>query len=124
MAKAPKEKVLDTTGIPLIPVAAGSLEDFILGNQYKVISGKSNAFRTSSVLGTNFYPAAYAIGEGEDLSADIPHLADIELVTNTTYQNEAGQTRAKLIFKVRNSSKNNAVNVAYQIGLSSKQGGL
>jgi hypothetical protein len=124
MAKSPKEKVLDTTGIPLIPVIAGSPEDAKLADQYKIITGKQGGFKTSSILGVNFYPMTSSISEEEDLSLDVPHLADIELITNTTYQNEAGQTRAKLIFKIRNSSKNNAVNVAYQIGLSTKQGGL
>jgi hypothetical protein len=124
MAKAPKEKVLDTTGIPLIPVIAGSPEDAKLADQYKIVTGRQTGFKTSSILGVNFYPSLSSTLEEEDLSADVPHLADIELITNTTYQDDAGQTRAKLVFKIRNSSKNEVDSVVYQIGLSAKQGGL
>lgn len=124
MAKAPKEKVLDTTGIPLIPVIAGSPEDAKLADQYKIVTGRQAGFKTSSILGVNFYPSLSSTLEEEDLSADVPHLDDIELITNTTYQDDAGQTRAKLVFKIRNSSKNEVDSVVYQIGLSAKQGGL
>jgi hypothetical protein len=35
----------------------------------------------------------------------VPQLSDIQVIENTTYVDEAGKTRAKVVLKIKNSSK-------------------
>jgi len=78
---------------------------FLDPRKYRAIDGKI----ISSSLGSNLLDSSEiyidtTIAEGESKANDVPQLEDITVIENTTYVDDKGITRARLVIKVRNSS--------------------
>lgn len=78
---------------------------FLDPRKYRAIDGKI----ISSSLGSNLLDSSEiyidtTIAEGESKANDVPQLEDITVIENTTYVDDKGVTRARLVIKVRNSS--------------------
>jgi len=118
-----KPKITDTSGIS--PVVDNSYRArFFMDPKYMRGQGSYSDYTSSGMLGLSNSSKDFLLSQSEEyLGPDSPNLEDIMLIENTTYKNELGQTRSKLVFQVKNSSRNGAVNVAYQISLSLMQGG-
>lgn len=78
---------------------------FLDPKKYRAIDGKI----ISSSLGSELLDSSEIFidttpAEGESKANEVPQLEDIEVVENTTYVDDKGITRARLVIKVRNSS--------------------
>lgn len=78
---------------------------FLDPRKYRAIDGKI----ISSAMGSNLLDSSdiyisNEIAEGESKVNNVPQLEDIEVIENTTYVDDKGITRARIVLKVRNSS--------------------
>lgn len=78
---------------------------FLDPRKYRAIDGKI----ISSSLGSNLLDSSSiyidtSTAEGESEANNVPQLEDITVIENTTYVDDKGITRARLVIRVRNSS--------------------
>lgn len=97
------ESEVISSGRPVRP--AGHPDLFWYRPDYVIKEGSVSEYKTTGIA------TPFLIGANFDSNVivdtkDVPELSDIEIVTNTTYIDEAGKTRAKLVLKIKNSSKN------------------
>lgn len=62
-------------------------------------------------------------GGNEDKANDKPELEDIVVIENSTYKDEKGVSRAKIVFRVRNSSGKTLLGVDARKAILSIEGG-
>lgn len=101
MAKI-NEPEINSSGRPVRP--AGHPDLFWYRPGYAVIEGTAGEY---SFTGNLLAPITSS-NFGGDLFVDpkdVPQLSDIQIIENTTYGDEAGKTRAKIVLKIKNSSK-------------------
>lgn len=101
MAKI-NESEITSSGRPVRP--AGHPDLFWYRPEYAIVEGSVGEYRftgiaTPALTGSDFGTTLFVNPK------DVPQPSDIFLVENTTYADEAGKTRGKIILKIKNSSK-------------------
>lgn len=97
---------------------------FLDPKKYRAIDGKI----ISSSLGSELLDSSEIFidttpAEGESKANEVPQLEDIEVVENTTYVDDKGITRARLVIKVRNSSGKTLLGVDARKAVLASSGG-
>lgn len=101
---------LDVTKTPLPVVGKGSVEDYYQDSRSVITT---DGFLSTKDVSVNLNTSDLGLDSGADTGAvtaqdvthDFPELTDVESVVKYTYFDEASQTtKAKLVFKIRNSS--------------------
>lgn len=97
---------------------------FLDPRKYRAIDGKI----ISSAMGSNLLDSSsiYINNDGSDDELkvnDVPQLEDIQVVENTTYVDDKGITRAKIVLKVRNSSGKTLLGVDARKAVLVSEGG-
>lgn len=97
---------------------------FLDPKKYRAIDGKI----ISSSLGSSLLDSSEIFidttpAEGESKANEVPQLEDIEVVENTTYVDDKGITRARLVIKVRNSSGKTLLGVDARKAVLASSGG-
>jgi hypothetical protein len=78
---------------------------FLDPRKYRAIDGKIiSSSLGSSLLDSSEIYIDTSTAEGETKANDVPQLEDITVIENTTYVDDKGITRARLVIRVRNSS--------------------
>lgn len=97
---------------------------FLDPRKYRIVNGLNLSDYLSSGLldGDIQYPGDPG-GNPEDKAYDVPQLEDITIVENTTYVDQKGITRAKLVLRVRNSSGKDLLSVDARKAVLSAEGG-
>jgi hypothetical protein len=97
---------------------------FLDPRKYRAIDGKIiSSSMGSNLLGSDGIYIDTTPAEGESKANDVPQLEDIEVVENTTYVDDKGITRARLVIKVRNSSGKTLLGVDARKAVLASAGG-
>lgn len=97
---------------------------FLDPRKYRVVGSTNLSNYLSSDLINTETDYINQPGEGNNLQAkDVPQLEDIEVIQNSTYINDRGITRARLVIRVRNSSGKDLLGVDARKAILASEGG-
>lgn len=97
---------------------------FLDPRKYRVVSSSNlSNFLSSDLISTQTDYVDPDEGSENLQSSKVPQLEDIEIVENTTYLNDRGIRRAKLVIRVRNSSGKKLIGVDARKAVLSSEGG-
>jgi hypothetical protein len=97
---------------------------FLDPRKYRAIEGKiiSNSLGSNLLDSLGIYINTDVPGE-EFKGNDVPQLEDIEILENTTYKDDKGVTRGRIVLRVRNSSGQNLLGVDARKAVLASAGG-
>ena len=96
------ESEIISSGRPVRPLGHPDL--FWYRPDYAIKEGSVSEYKLTGIA-TPLLPGANFDSEVFVDPRDVPQLSDIQVIENTTYIDEAGKTRAKVVLKIKNSSK-------------------
>ena len=125
MAKNPRISENAVTGIAPITLYKNSKDEaFLDPRKYRSIdSSNLSSYLSSGIITSDIDYFDSSITGDFDAANNVPQLEDIEVVENTTYVDEKGITRGKLVIKVRNSSGKTLLGVDARKAILAAQGG-